>query len=114
MDDDVVVRAHHDRAAFALLYDHYYPQVLRYCVRRLFVRAVAEDVTSEVFLSVARALRDFAGTTETDFRRWLFRIASNAINAHQRQSARHDALRQAAIERRQEQAISSAASPGIE
>src|SRR5688572_21066920 len=93
MDDDLVVRARRDRAVFAVLYDRYYPRVLRYCLRRLFVRAVAEDVTSDVFLSAAGHLPDFAGTTETDFRRWLFRIASNAVNAHLRQSQRRDALR---------------------
>jgi RNA polymerase sigma-70 factor (ECF subfamily) len=86
--DDLVVRAKTDRAAFSLLYDRYYPLVSKYCLRRLLVRAVAEDVLSDVFLQVASHLPTFSGRTDTDFRRWLFRIATNAINAHLRQSRR--------------------------
>ena len=56
------------------------------------MRAVAEDVTSEVFLSVAARIRDFPGTCAEDFRRWVFRIATNEINAHLRQSIRRREL----------------------
>jgi hypothetical protein len=31
-DDDLVIRAKTDRAAFSLLYDRYYPRVARYCL----------------------------------------------------------------------------------
>lgn len=95
-DDDLVVRARTDRTAFAALYDRYYPRIMRYCLRRLFVRDVAEDVVSEVFLQIARSLPAFEGTTETDFRRWLYRIASNAVNAHLRQARRRHELLEAA------------------
>ena len=95
--DELVVRAKTDRAAFSLLYERYYPQVFRYCLRRLLVRPVAEDVLSDVFLQVASHLPTFSGRTDTDFRRWLFRIATNAINAHLRQSyRRHEVLVEAA------------------
>lgn len=110
MNDDLVVRARRDRVAFGLLYDRYYPQVLRYCVRRLFVRAVAEDVTSEVFLKIARHLPGFRGTTETDFRRWLFGITTNAIHAHLRQARRRQELWQAAAQSRR---IGPAAESGV-
>ena len=95
-DDELVVRARTDRAAFGQLYDRYYPRVARYCLRRLFDRTVAEDTVSETFLQVAAHLREFAGRTETDFRRWLFRIATNAVNAHLRQSRRRQELWEAA------------------
>ncbi len=101
-DDDLVVRAKTDRTAFGLLYDHTYPVLLRYCVRRLFDRVVAEDVASDVFLSVASNLHTFPGTTETDFRRWLFRIATNAVNAYLRQSRRRRELAELALRHRQE------------
>jgi RNA polymerase sigma-70 factor (ECF subfamily) len=94
--DDLVVRARTDREAFGQLYDAHYPVVFRYCFRRLFVRAVAEDVTSEVFVGVALKMPRFAGTTEEDFRRWLFRIATNEVNAYVRQSKRRRALLEAA------------------
>lgn len=59
---DLVTRARTDREAFGRLYDLYYPKIFRYCLRRLFVRAVAEDVTSEVFLRAATHMPNFAGT----------------------------------------------------
>jgi RNA polymerase sigma-70 factor (ECF subfamily) len=102
MDDDLVVRARIDRTAFGLLYDHYYPGVLRYCVRRLFDLTVAEDVVSDVFLAAASKLREFPGRSETDFRRWLFRITTNSINAYLRQTRRRQELWQAAARHRQE------------
>jgi RNA polymerase sigma-70 factor (ECF subfamily) len=99
-DDELVVRARTDRTAFSLLYDRYYPRVARYCLRRLFDRSLAEDVVSEVFLQVAAHIRAFTGQTETDFRRWLFRIATNAVNAHLRQSRRRQELWEAAARSR--------------
>jgi RNA polymerase sigma factor (sigma-70 family) len=95
-EDDLIVRARSDRNAFAALYDRYYPPVLRYCLRRLFIRAVAEDVASDAFLTIARGLSEFAGQTETDFRRWLFRIVTNGVNAHLRQTRRRQELLEAA------------------
>jgi RNA polymerase sigma-70 factor (ECF subfamily) len=100
-DDDLVVRARTDRTAFGLLYDRFYPHVARYCRRRLFDRTIAEDVVSEVFVQVASHIRGFTGTTETDFRRWLFRIATNAVSAHLRQSLRRQELWDAAARNRQ-------------
>jgi RNA polymerase sigma-70 factor, ECF subfamily len=94
--DNLVVRARTGREAFGQLYDVCYPDVFRYCLRRLFVRAVAEDVTSDVFLSVASKMPQFAGTTEEDFRRWVFRIATNEINAYVRQAKRRRALLESA------------------
>ena len=94
--DDVVQAARTSRDAFGQLFDHFYPSIFAYCSRRLLVRAVAEDVTSEVFLKVAGRIRSFAGTCAEDFRRWLFRIATNEINAHLRQSIRRRELLEAA------------------
>ncbi len=91
-DDLLVLRAQSDAEAFASLYDQYYPRVLRYCHRRLFDRTAAEDVTSEVFLSVAEHLPGFTGRCASDFRCWLFRIATNAVHAQLRQSLRRGKL----------------------
>src|SRR5687767_3982750 len=87
-EDDLVRRARSDRSAFGQLFDRHYPAVLRYCLRRVFVRAAAEDLASETFLQVARNMPTFPGSTDEDFRRWVFRIATNAINADLRQSRR--------------------------
>jgi RNA polymerase sigma-70 factor (ECF subfamily) len=90
--DKLVVRAKGDREAFGALYDRFLPVVHRYCRRRLLNEAAADDVASDVFLQVARAIHRFPGTTEEDFRRWIYRIATNAINAYRRQAARRGTI----------------------
>ena len=91
-EDQLVLRAKVDAEAFAALYDLYYPRVLACCIRRLGDRATAEDVTSEVFLKVAQHLAAFSGRCGTDFRRWLFRIATNAVHAQLRQTLSRQSL----------------------
>ncbi len=94
---ELVTLVRTDRDAFGQLFDRFYPLVFAYCVRRLLVRAVAEDVASEVFLKAATGIRAFMGTSEDEFRRWLFRIATNEINAQLRKSIRRrDLLEEAA------------------
>lgn len=90
--DALVASAKLDRAAFGRLYEAYYERIFRYCQRRLFERATAEDVTSETFLYVARSMRTFRGETELDFRRWIYRIATTEINAFLRRAKRREAL----------------------
>jgi RNA polymerase sigma-70 factor (ECF subfamily) len=96
--DELVVRAKSDREAFGQLYDRFFPLVHGYCYRRLFDSTAADDVSSDVFLQVARAIRQFPGRTEQDFRRWVYRIATNAINALLRQKLRHGDLLQRAVD----------------
>jgi len=79
----LVQRACSDPDAFARLYLMHYDNVFRYCVRRLFDRHSAEDVTSTVFFKVMHNLGSFDGTA-IDFRSWLLRIATNAVNDHLR------------------------------
>jgi RNA polymerase sigma-70 factor (ECF subfamily) len=86
--DDLVVAARTDRESFGRLYEAYYERILRYCHRRLFERTVSEDVCGDVFVFVARNMRSFRGTTEQDFRRWIYRIATTEINAYVRQNRR--------------------------
>lgn len=97
--DRLVVRARTDRESFGQLYDLYYDRIFRYCVRRLFRRCAAEDACSEVFLYVAGHLRQFRGTTECEFRCWLYGIATNTINAQVRRTRRRDELLRDAAER---------------
>ena len=96
--DELVRRATWDRASLGTLYNDFYPPVARYCLRRLGDRQTAEDVTSEVFIHVASHIRTFGGRTVTDFRRWLFRIATNAVCAELRKSRRRRGLWTAAAE----------------
>ena len=85
--------------AFSALFRRHYDEIFRYCARRLPDRAVAEDITSQVFLKMVKNFDSFTGD-ESGFRCWLFRIACNEINSFYRKSARHtkamDKLRQQA------------------
>ena len=95
---DFARRERTDRDAFAALYDHYYPRILRYCIRRLFSRSVAEDVTSDVFLSAVTNIETFRGHSEGEFGQWLYTIATNRIREHLRNGHRRRELLQAAAD----------------
>jgi len=90
--DDLVVLAKTQAGALGRLYELYYDRIFRFCVHRLFNRTTAEDVTSSVFLTVARTMRDFKGCTEQDFRSWIYTIAANQANAHIRKTMRRKRL----------------------
>ena len=91
-DDDLVLRARTQAEALGRLYESYYDRVFRFCVYRLFNKEIAEDVTSAVFLEVARAIRSFEGQSEQDFRNWLYAIAANQANAYIRKTSRRKKL----------------------
>jgi len=97
--DILIKQACSDRTAFARLYRMHYDRVFRYCARRLFNRHAAEDVTSTVFFKVMRTIGSFEGGSR-DFRNWLYRIATNAVNDHLR-TARRRAEAISAITRKQ-------------
>ena len=98
---DLIQRACSDPDAFAQLYLLYYKDVLNYCLRRLFDRHGAEDVTSTVFFKVMRNLDSFDGGT-SDFRSWLLRIATNAVNDHLRGTRRRAGLIEKTVIRNRE------------
>lgn len=98
---ELVLRARTNRDALGQLYDRHYAGVLRYCIHRLFEREAAEDVTSTVFLDVARQVRSFTGQTEQDFANWLYAIATNQVNAYIRRTLRHRQLLDQAAQRQQ-------------
>ena len=81
----LIQKACNDPDAFAQLYLMHYDNVFNYCVRRLFDRHHAEDVTSTVFFKAMHNLNSFSGKA-TYFRNWLLRIATNAVNDHLRDS----------------------------
>ncbi len=91
-DDDLVLRARTQADALGRLYELHYGPILRFCVHRLFIKEIAEDVTSTVFLEVARGIRRFTGRTEQDFRNWLYAIAANQANAYIRKTSRRKKL----------------------
>lgn len=91
-DDGLVLRARTEAEALGRLYELYYERIFRFCVHRLFDKEIAEDVTSAVFLEVARGIRRFAGRTEQDFGNWVYAIAANQANAYIRKTSRRKKL----------------------
>jgi len=91
-NDDLVLRARTQAHALGRLYELYYERIFRFCVHRLFNKEIAEDVTSTVFLEVARSIRLFKGRTVQDFQNWLYAIAANQANAYIRKTSRRKEL----------------------
>ncbi|MCJ7776985.1 MAG: sigma-70 family RNA polymerase sigma factor [Sedimentisphaerales bacterium] len=90
-EPDLTATAKSDPGAFTRLYFRHYDAIFRYCVHRLFDRTTAEDITSEVFLSMVENFQTFDGN-ERQFRNWLYRIATNAVNKHLRKTIRRSAI----------------------
>ncbi len=94
-DSQSAEKARNDSTDFIRLYRRHYDAIFRYCVHRLFERTAAEDVTSEVFLKVVKNIENFEGS-EKQFRNWLYRIATNAVNNYLRKAAcRNNVLKMA-------------------
>jgi RNA polymerase sigma-70 factor (ECF subfamily) len=91
-NDDRDVTAAPDRPDVTLLslYDRALPQVYGYLMGRCGDRAVAEDLTSETFLSVAAARQDTPLTVG-----WLIGVARHKLVDHWRWQGRQERLLQA-------------------
>lgn len=90
--DDLVIEARTQAYALGRLYELYYERIFQFCVYRLFNKEIAEDITSDIFLDVARGMRSFKGQSERDFRNWLYAIAANHTNAYIRKTSRRKKL----------------------
>jgi RNA polymerase sigma-70 factor (ECF subfamily) len=86
---DLITRAQRGSPeACGELYNCYYQDIYRYLFYRTGDPHHAEDLTSEVFIKMVRALPGYQIQT-TPFRAWLFQIARNlAIDHHRRAAAR--------------------------
>jgi len=67
--------------AFATLYDHYYPRIFGYVLRRSANLEAAQDITSETFLKALAKLWQFRWRN-VSFSSWLYRIATNEVNQY--------------------------------
>ena len=101
---DLIQRARSDPDAFAQLYLSHYDGVFHYCLRRLFDRHHAEDVTSTVFFKAMHSLSSFRGRA-ADFRNWLLRIATNAVNDHLRDTKRRADIMQRVVRNTQTESV---------
>ena len=76
-----------DRAAFQLLFETYKDKVFSIAVYSSGGdRAVADDVTQQIFLKLFTAIRQFRGDSE--FTTWLYRLGGNACLDERRRRKR--------------------------
>jgi len=90
--DELVQRAKRDSIALGILYDKYYERIYRFVLLRVYWTQKAEDLTSEVFLTIAEKIRTFQGDSEKDFRNWIYAIAANHANSYIRKHLRRKQL----------------------
>lgn len=72
-DDELAVTARSDRRAFELLYHRYLDRVYRYAFSKIADPAIAEEITSSIFLDVLEGLNRYS--PQGTFAAWLFTIA---------------------------------------
>ncbi len=89
MQDDfdeqaLISQALEDPEMFRELYDRYFKRIYAYVASRVDQQADAEDIVSEIFLSVVKNLSQLRGQYATSFAAWLFVIARNAVTDHYR------------------------------
>jgi RNA polymerase sigma-70 factor (ECF subfamily) len=78
---ELVRQAQRAPDAFATLYDHYYPRIFGYVLRRSANLEAAQDITSETFLKAFGKLWQFRWRN-VSFSSWLYRIATNEVNQY--------------------------------
>ncbi len=81
-----------DRDIFADLYEQYTPAVFNYCLFRVNNRAVAEDLTADIFERAWQARQRYR-PERAEFSTWLFTIARRRVTDWQRRQARRTWLR---------------------
>ena len=85
----LIEAAQADPVRFVEVYDRYVDRIYAYVSRRAGSRAVAEDITSEVFQQALANLSRFEWRG-VPFAGWLYRMAANALADHWRRQAREE------------------------
>ena len=82
----LIEAAQRDPRHFAQLYENHFDRIYAFIAYRVRDRAVAEDLTSEVFHHALAKIRQFEWRG-LPFKAWLLRIASNAIHDRWRETS---------------------------
>jgi RNA polymerase sigma-70 factor (ECF subfamily) len=69
-----------DPNAWAELVRHYGPRIHAWCLRWNLQEADAQDVTQDVLLKLAKAMRDFNYDPSRSFRAWLKTLTNHALS----------------------------------
>lgn len=76
-----------DEAALAEIHERYYTSIYQYIAFRINDLQTVEDLTSEVFLRLLRAIRD-KNAPQNTLRGWLYGVASHVVKEHYRKMKR--------------------------
>jgi RNA polymerase sigma factor (sigma-70 family) len=82
------IRALTDPAAFAALFDQYFPLVHKYSLYRVGDPMTADDIAAEVFERMFIALPRY-NPVKAPFSAWLFGIARHVVNDYHRKQKRN-------------------------
>lgn len=80
--------AQKDAAQFRPLYNRYYEGIFRFIYRRTADEALSADICSQVFLKAMQKLETYT-FRGVPFSAWLYRIASNEITQHYRNTQKN-------------------------
>lgn len=81
-----------DRSAFAVLLDRHYDRIYRIGYRFLGDRADAEDLTQDICVGLAQAIRSYRGKAK--FSTWLYQVVVNRARDALRRRRRQRSLRE--------------------
>ena len=86
-ETDLAARAADEAAAFAAIYDHYFPRVYNYVRYRVRDLDLTDELTSLIFERALTRISTFQ-PEKAPFGAWLFAIARHAIQDHFRAERR--------------------------
>lgn len=86
-EHELVTRSVSKPAAFAAIYDHYFPRVYNYARYRVGEAGTADEITARVFEQALAKIESYQ-PERAPFSAWLFGIARNTVNQHLRAKRR--------------------------
>ena len=87
-EHELVARAVSKPAAFAAIYDYYFPRVYNYARYRVGDASTADEITARVFEQAVAKIGSYQ-PERAPFSAWLFGITRNTVNQHLRAKKRH-------------------------
>lgn len=77
----LAVKAIHDEQAFTELYEHFFPRVYQYLLKKTQDSHLADEMVENTFVRTYQHLSQYT-PEKGAFSTWLFRIAQNVLNKH--------------------------------
>lgn len=84
---ELVEQAKTDDRAFEILYNHYFPRIYGYVIKRVGNKETAEDIVSTTFMKVFTNLKGYNQQGYT-FGAWVYKIATNNLIDYYRKKGR--------------------------